>query len=407
MKVPDRLPELISRTRRLVPFAGGTAASLLNSLAIAVLYTRLAGPALYGVYQLAFAILAAGSILALAGSGSAATRAAARGRAAAWPLFRARLPFCFATSILFGAAAGIVELTGRSPLGPTLLVLAATIPLYVGADVYPAHLIGRRRWTDYLRFQLIVQGGTLAGVTAALLVAPGRPWLAVLTVVTVTGVVQTRGLVSLRPGAFAVADDVRYAREISTITLLSAVDARLDLLVTGALLGTREVGLVAIARTLPLLIRRVWEVLYQPFFVRMTAVGPAEAMTVARRFRVPLVAVLGSGSAVGIALTPVFVPLAFGGTGRDAVTLAQLLLGAVILAVVGFVDEVYLKAQGDIRRLRMIYVVLPITSLVFTPLLVYLFGINGIGIEALVVSAVYVVLATNLARRSVREATAR
>jgi O-antigen/teichoic acid export membrane protein len=402
----EGLPELLRRTRRLTPLAAANAASMLNSLAIAVLYTRLAGPGLYGVYQVAFAILGVVGILAVAGSGTAASRAAAQGRAAAWPLFRARLPFCFATSLGLAATAAVIELVDASALAPALLALAATIPLYLGADVYPAHLIGRGLWTAYLRFQLLVQGGILVGVSGALLADRRSPWLAVLAVGAVTGAIQAHGLARLRRGASAELSDLRYARQITGVAVLSALDARLDLLVAGALLGAREAGLVAIARTLPTLVRRTWEVLYQPFFVRMAAVGPIDAMEVARRFRRALVGVLGGASAVGIALAPIALPLVFGEASRDAVTLTQLLLGAVILMVVGFLDEVLLKAQGDIRRLRLVYVVLPVTSLVFTPLLVSLYGINGIGLEAILVAAVYVVLVTNLSRRSVAEAVA-
>jgi O-antigen/teichoic acid export membrane protein len=87
---------------------------------------------------------------------------------------------------------------GNAKLGAALLGISFTIPLFLGADVYPAFLLGKKRWRSYLRFQLIVQGGTVIGVAGALLLAPREPWLAVLAVAAFTGIAQFAGLWPLR-----------------------------------------------------------------------------------------------------------------------------------------------------------------------------------------------------------------
>jgi O-antigen/teichoic acid export membrane protein len=374
---------------------------MVNSLLIAILCARLASVTYYGVYQLTFAILAVLGLVALASSGAAVTRAAAQGRTVAWPVFRARVPYCVATSMLLVCSGAVLYLSGNSQLGASLLAISVTIPFFLGADVYPAYLLGERRWMDYLRFQLAVQTATAVAVAGAVVVAPGDPWVAVFAVGTITGVVQFARLWLLRAVTSPAERDIAYAKQVTALSVLPAIDGRLDILVTGALLSAREAGLVAIARSLPLLTKRVWEVLYQPFFVKMSAIGPLENLRVVRRYRLPLFAVLGSGSLVAAALAPVLIPAVFGVGGRGAVTLAQLLLIATAVTVFGLLDEVLLRAQGDLRRLRIVLVVLPVISMVAMPVLVYLLGIDGVGVEAVIVAIVYVSLVRRLAARSV------
>jgi O-antigen/teichoic acid export membrane protein len=385
----------------LTPLVGAYAASLVNSLLIAILSTRIAGVEYYGIYQLTFSILAVVGIVSLVSSGAAVTRAAAQGRSVAWRLFCARLPYCLATSLLLVCGALVLFEAGNTTLGAALLGISFTIPLFLGADVYPAFLLGKKRWRSYLRFQLIVQGGTVIGVAGALLLAPEEPWIAVLAVAAFTGIAQFAGLWPLRREATSAKEDIRYAKEVTLLSVLPAVDGRLDIVVVGALLSAKDAGLVAIARSLPLLTKRVWEILFQPFFVKMSAVGPQENLRIVRRYRALLFLTLGSASLIGALVAPVLLPVIFGKDGRGAVTLAQLLLLSTALTVLGLLDEVLLRAQGDIQRLRVVYVALPAISILTLPLLVYFFGIKGVGLEAVLVAATYVVLLRRLSAQSV------
>ncbi len=385
-------------TRRAVaPVGLASLVSTLNSLGISVLYARLAGPAQYGVFQLTLAIVGLAGIVALAGSPSSATRAAAQGRAAARGLFRARLPYAFAAAALLGAAGGVLWIVRQDALGPGLIAAAAVLPLFVGGDVYPAHLIGARRFGDFLLFQLVLQASTLLAVLAAVALAPGSPWLAVLAIGGLTGLVQLRGLVRLPPHPLDLGD-LAYARRLTVLTILTTLDVRLDILLAGFLLGPRDASFVAVARTLPTLGKRIWEIVYQPLFVRIASLGEADALREARRLRWPILAVLGGFAAAGAAIAPWLIPALYGPPFRTAVHLSQLLLLATALIAAGYPEEVFFKAHGRFRELTRIYTILPLLSFAALPPLILTLGIIGIGVEALLVAVVYIALIVWLAR---------
>ena len=336
-------------------------------------------------------------VLALAGAPSAATRAAAQGRPAARALFFVRLPYATAAAAALGIAAGILALARPSPLSAALGVGALVLPLFVGGDVYPAHLIGSKRFGTYLRFQLLVQTLTLLAVVAAVAADPHAPWLAVAAVGGLTGIVQLRGLARL-PHRRLEAGDLAYAKKLTALAMLAVVDVRLDILLSGFVLGAREASFVAVARTLPTLGKRIWEVGYQPLFVRLSELGEREALQRARRLRWPILAVLGTFAAVGVLAVPWLIPAVYGHRFHGAVHLSQLLLVAMVLMAAAYPEEVFFKAHGRFDRLTRVYVTLPVISFALLPPLVLLLGLTGIGVEALLVAAVDVVMILWLAR---------
>lgn len=365
--------------------------SMLNSIGISIVYARVAGPASYGTYQLALTVVGLASVAAFGGAASAATRAAAQGRPAARALFRLRLPYALATAAVLAAPVAALAILRPGPLSAGLAAGAVVLPLMTAGDVYPAHLVGSRRYGDFLRFQVVLQTTTLVGVVAAVVVAPDAPWLAVLAIGALTGLLQVRGLASL-PASDVDPVDVAYARKITALSILTTIDVRLDILVAGFLLGPREAGLVAVARTLPTLGKRVWEVLYQPLFVRVAAAPEHDALQYVRRVRWPLLGVVGGFAVVAMLLVPWLIPALFGSSFRSAVHLSQLLLAATALTVAGYPEEVFFKAHGRFDRLTRVYIVLPLVSFATLPPLVLLFGIVGIGVEALLVAVVYLIL---------------
>jgi O-antigen/teichoic acid export membrane protein len=388
---------LARRSLVLGPLAAASAASLLNSLAIAVVFARLGGADGYGMYQMALAATSIAGFLALSGSATAAMRAAAQGRKAAWPLFRARLPFCLAASGAVGATGVVVVLAGNRALGLAFCAAAATLPLFLGADVFPAQLVGERRYAVYFRFQLAVQTASALGVVAALVAAPGSPWLAVLAMTGLTGLLQLGGVLPQRRSGSAAAGDLSYARRMTGISVLSAVDTRLDVLLAGSLLGASQAGVVAVARIFPSLVKNLWLVLNQPFFTALASGTLAHGFSLARRYRVPLFAALAGASAVGAAVAPWAVPRIFGSEFHDSVGVAQLLLVGTALGVTVYLDHLLIRAQGDLRRDATIQILLALTSLVALPPLILLLGVYGVGVEAVLASAVYVAAVRYLA----------
>jgi O-antigen/teichoic acid export membrane protein len=345
-------------------------------------------------------------VLTLSGSGTAVMRAAAQGRRAAWPLFRARLPFCLAGSAVLLVAAAVFAATGRGPTAAALTAAAVWLPLYLGADVYPQELLGERRYSRYLVFQIVLQTATALAVIAALLVARHRPWLAVAAFTGATGVIQLAGLLSVRRGARVDAVDRTYAGRMTAITVLAAIDPRLDILLTGLLLGARDAGLVAVARTFPGLLKTLWTVLYRPFFVRMSAGSLEEGRALVRRYRVALAACFALATGIGIALAPFLIRVLFGARFESSATLTRLLLAGAFLSSLGFLELTLIRAQGDLRREGIVYIVLPIVSLVALPPLILVFGIDGVGIEAVAAGAVYWLLVRFLSPRISPQLTA-
>jgi len=391
------------RSFQITPLAASTCVSLLNSVAISTVYARVGGASAFGTYQIALGATAGLGILALSGAGTAATRAAAQGRNAAWPLFRLRLPYAFAAAAVLIGIGTAAAASGAGPLGAAIAAGGVTMPLHVGADVYPAQLLGQRRYVHYFLFQLVVQSLTLAAVVEAIVAAPHEPWMAVLGLTGVTGVLQFGGLLLSRRESDASGEDVHYARRITAVGILSGLAARLDIILTGALLGVHEAGLLGVARTLSGVMRRIWDTLNPIFFVKLAATTPRDGLRVASRYRLAVMLALGGPGIAGIAAAPVLVPFLFGDSFRPAVTVTQLLLGASVLAPVAYLEAVLLKAQGDLRRLGWSYVVLPLVSILAMPPLVWRVGLNGVGITAILVAAVSVLLYIPLARSSVAE----
>lgn len=389
----------LRRLRQLSPLGWATALSTLNSLVIAVVYARVAGAAAYGTFQLALALSAIAGIIAFGGAPTAAMRAAAEGRSIARALFRRRLPWCGLAAVVLGAVAATLLAAGNEPLAAAVLAAVLVLPATVGGDVVPAEILGSGRFRAYLRYQAGLQLVSAALVATAAVAAPDSPWLAVLALQASIGTWQLRALLRLPQPRPPTADDLRYARGLSGLNVLTNVDARLDIVLTGALLGSRETGIVAVARTIPLTMKHVWELLYQPIFNRLAASSREDAAVWIQAQRWKLVAVLGGMNVAAAALCPFLVPAVFGDQFDDAVLPAQLVLLAAALLTVGSLESVFLKASGRIRQLTILLVALPVSSLLVLPPALLVAGPAGIGIKALVVSAVHVALAIWLTRR--------
>jgi O-antigen/teichoic acid export membrane protein len=396
----SRIATRIAADRSATPFAylaGATAASVINSFIIALAFARLAGSSALGIYQTALAATGLIGFVAVSGSAGAATRAAAQDRPAAWPLFRRRIPYCLAGSAVSAAVAAYLVLRGADSAAAAFGALACTLPIFLGADVYPAHLLGRRQYHSYFKFQLAVQTTTVAGVLAALLVRPHDPWLALLAFTSLTGFLQLRGVLSLREGARAETRDFSYARGMSVVAVLGALSSRLDLLLVGSLLGARQAGLVAVARLFPALVKRAWEIPAPWFLTKMASGDGVDASTVANRYRIRVTGLLGAMAVLGIIAAPFAIPAFFGQDFAGAVTLTQLLLAAAAIGPFAFLDEVALRAVGDVRRLGLVYVVVPGVTLLSMPVLVLAFGILGVGMSAIASTATYVIVLRSFA----------
>jgi O-antigen/teichoic acid export membrane protein len=390
---------LLGHGRSAAHLVAATGASLANSFAIAILFAHLADAESYGVYQIGLAATGLAGVIALSGSATAATRAAAQGRPAAWPLFTARLPYCAAASgALALAGVTIAVLGGSAALGEALLAIAVTLPAYLGADVYPAQLLGERRYRAYLILQLGVQAATALGVAVALAVAPGEPWLALLALCGLTGGLYLVGVLRARRHASVAPEDVAYARRITIATALAAVSSRIDVLATGALLGARESGLVGIARLFSNALKRVWETVSPMLFVDLAVRDRQAGLRLAGRLRPWIFTGLAVPALAGIIAASWLVLALFGSEFEDATTVTQLFLLAAAIAPLGFPETVYLKAHGDVRRLSVSYVLLPLFALGVTPGLVFFYGLTGVGLASVATAIVSVALFVALPR---------
>lgn len=393
------LAPALGRLRQLSPLAWAAALSTLNSLIIAVVYARVAGAAAYGTFQLALALTAIAGILALGGAPTAVMRAAAEGRSIARALFRRRLPWCVLASVALAAGAAVLLAAGNEPLAAAVLAAVVVLPATVGGDVVPAEMLGAGRFRAYLRYQVGLQLTSAVLVAAAAVAAPDSPWLAVLALQASVGAWQLRALLRLPRPLPATDEDLRYARGLSGLNVLTNVDARLDIALTGLLLGARETGIVAVARTIPLAMKHVWELLYQPIFNRLASTPHEDALAWMHARRWKLMAGLGGLNVAAAALCPLVIPAVFGDEFRDAVLPAQLVLLAAALLTVGSLESVFLKATGRLRQLTILLVTLPVSSLLVLPPALVLAGPAGIGIKALVVALLHVTLAISLTRR--------
>lgn len=402
LPVPDSAGTVARGVRTMNPLAIASVVSGLGSLVIAVVYTRVAGAAAYGTFQMAVAAMAIVGPLTLSASAGAATRAAAQGRAAAWPLFRRRLPYCYGAALLLAGVGAVLLVNGNGQLGMALCAAAAFVPLQLGADVYPAHLLGRRRYRSYLAYQGILQPSTAAGVSLAVVVAPDRPWLAVLAAAGITGVGQFLPLLRMRGSGIAATDDHVYARRMTGISILAAVDSRGDVLLAGSLLGPVEAGLVGVARIVPMQAKRLWEIIYQPFFVEMAGREPRDALGLATRYRGLLVLTYGGVLGVAIIVVPWLIVPVFGPEFSDAVVVTQMMLVGGILMSLGAFEAVFLRAQGLLRELGIMYSVLPVATLISLPALILALGVAGVGVKAMLAGALSSTLAIVLAHRASR-----
>jgi O-antigen/teichoic acid export membrane protein len=375
------------------------AVSMANSVAITIAYARLGTAKSFGTYQLGIAAIATVAPLGLAGAAAAVTRGAAQGRSPAWPLFRYRFALCLAAGAALAVVGLAFALADRSSVAATLFVAGLMVPLFQGGDVYQAHLLGAREYARYFRFYATVQISTAAGVIAAVAALPDKPWLALLALTALTGAFQLRGLLSLRRAAVSSDADVRFAKRMTWITVLGAVDARLDILVVGALIGVKDVALVAVAQTLPTGLKRLWAAVIQPAFVRMSAEHATAARDVLRRNRGPALAGSVIVAAVGLVVAPAVIRTVFGSAYEESTTLAQLLFVAAAISSVGSLHETLLRAQDRLGRVAVIYVVLPLLSFISLPLLVGWLGIEGVGVEAIGVAIVYAAVATYFAEQ--------
>src|SRR6266508_3008845 len=93
---PRMRRRLIDRSFEIGPLALAGGASMTNSVVIVAAFGHLSSAAAFGTYQLALTAVGLIALIGISGSATAAMRAAARGEAAAFGLFRARLPYCVA-----------------------------------------------------------------------------------------------------------------------------------------------------------------------------------------------------------------------------------------------------------------------------------------------------------------------
>ena len=390
--------------RTAFPLAAATAISQANSLVILVALTHLGSPGTLADFRVAVSVVGIATIVSLPGLAVAVTRATARGDAVAYQLARRRVPWALLAAGGLTVVGASLVAGGRRSAGVSILAAALVFVPWSISDLIGAGLIGARRFGRYLKLQAFVQVGTAAWVVASLLVFPAAGWVLVTGYFGVTAVVQAAALLRQPRQADhgAVQEAYGYGKRLSLIGVLSSIDLQLDVLLTAALLSRADVALLAVARAGAQLFKAIWFLVAQAHISRLAAADEQKSRRAGIRLGFLATGGFLAVGALSAALCPTVVPMIFGSGYEGAVPVAQLLLLAPGIAGLGAALELHLKAQARIRKLWVLNTIKPLTSWVCLPIALLVFGLIGVGIEALAIAALYSVLATWLAVRPSR-----
>jgi len=396
--------------RTAAPLASATLVSQLNSIVILLALTHLGTQGMLADYRLALSAVGVATIVALPGAATAVSRSAAAGHSVAFELARRRLAWAFVGAAGLALTAAVLLVISRRSTALAVLAAAAVFVPWVVSDLAGAHLIGTRRFSTYLRLQLVVQTATALWIAIALLVEPGDAWALVAGYLGVTALVQGSALLRLprRPDTDALRDCYRYGKRLSRINVLSAIDLQLDVLLTAVLLSRPDVALLAVARTGGQFMKALWYLVAQANIGRFSTLREDDSRHAALVLGLWLTPVFALICGISAALCPWVVPAIFGQSYAGAVTVAQLLLLVPVVGAVGACLELHLKAHAGVRELYILHIVKPVSSFVCLPIAIWTLGLVGVGIEALLIAALYTVLTAVLVLgHHLRQRTAR
>lgn len=408
----SRASSLNATLRRTVaPLGAATVVSQVNSILILLALTNLGTLDTLADFRLALSAVAIATIVALPGAAVAVARAVARGQDVTFAIARRRVPWSVAGAAGLAVTGAVLMLLGRGSTGLAVAVAGIVFVPWSVSDLAGAHLIGARSFPRYLRLQAVVQSSTVAWVVLAVTLGHGRAWLIVLGYLGLTAVAQAFVLVRLqRTVDQAALDECHlYGKRLSKIGVLSSIDLQLDVLLTAALLSKPNVALLAVGRAGGQFLKATWYLVSQANIGRLAALDETESRSVSMRLAVALTAVYALIGVVAAALCPWVVPFVFGEDYAGAVPVAQLLLLVPAVSATGSCLELHLKAQARVRELYVLHLVKPLASAALLPLALVLFGLVGVGIEALVIAVLYTILTTALVygKRAQRSAASR
>jgi O-antigen/teichoic acid export membrane protein len=384
--------------RTAAPLGAATVVSQLNSILILLALTNLGTLDTLADFRIAISAVAIASIVALPGAAVAVARSVARGQDVAFAIARRRIPWAVVGAAGLAITGAVLAAIGRGSTGFAIAVAGLVFVPWSVSDLAGAYLIGARAFPPYLRLQAVVQTTTVAWVVLAVTVGHGRAWLIVLGYLSLTAVAQAVVLLRLRRTEDRVAVDEchRYGKQLSRIGALSSIDLQLDVLLTAALLSKPNVALLAVARSGGQFMKATWYLVSQANIGRLAALHENESRRESVRLAVALTAVYTLVGVVAAGLCPWVVPFVFGEGYAGAVPVAQLLLLVPAVSATGSCLELHLKAQARVRELYVLHLVKPLTSAVLLPLALVLFGLVGVGIEALVIAVLYTILTLTL-----------
>jgi O-antigen/teichoic acid export membrane protein len=389
-----------------VPLAAATVISQANSIVILIALTHLGAPGTLADFRVAVSVVGLATIVALPGVAIAVTRATARGHSVAYQLSRRRVPWALLAAGGLAVTGACLVAGGRQSTGVAILAAAVVFAPWSVSDLIGADLIGARDFRRYLGIQALVQICTAAWVVGTLLAIPAAAWMLVVGYFGVTSLVQGAVLVRLprRADPEAVREAYAYGKRLSLIGVLSSIDLQLDILLAAVLLSRVDVALLAVARAGAQLFKAVWFLIAQAHVGRLAALDEHESRIAGAKLGFLVTGGFLAAGAVSAALCPTVVPLLFGSQYKEAVPVAQLLLLAPGIAGLGSALELHLKAQARVRSLWVLHTVKPLTSWVLLPTALVLFGLIGVGIEALAIAALYTMLTMWLVVRPSRSA---
>lgn len=396
------------------------------AFAVAVTLARMLGPAGYGVYAFALAVLMIVALPAQVGLPQLVVRETAKAQADGdWGLMRGLWRWSNRTVAFFSglALAGVVAvlwLADMSPRLETLAIGAALIPLIALGNLRAASLRGLRRVVlgqlpeSVIRpvvLLAILLGAAGLGLDAHL----SQPHAAMAVYVAAAATAFVAGAAMLhrfRPAEVVCAatrtTSTKWRQAVlplAMITGLQLINNQADIIVLGIFRSDAEVGVYRAVFQMALLVlfgMQAMSQMLQPHFARLYRQGDMD--------RLQRLVTLSARAILTLALPPVLAFVFFGGDllawvfgdayRAGAAALAILAVGQGLKAVMGTALSL-LNMTGNEKVVAQLGVVAVITNIVLNFGLVPLYGLVGAAIATAVSSAIWFVLMSRMTRKKI------
>ena len=285
----------------------GQAASLVFSLALAIIFGHYASQDTYGNYKYILSVASVLGVLSLSGLGTAVVRAVARGEEGALSQgFRLSIKWSGALLAVGVVAAAYYWLAGNHFVTISLVVATVTLPFINGFSLYDAFLTGRREFRLDTLFLIGSTAFTAVALVATLFFTQRAIVLVAVYFVTNVATDFLWYVIASRRAANRATDPglARYGAHLSVMNLLEVAAEKIDSIAIFILLGPAPLAVYLYAIAMPEQFKGVTKSIANLSLAKFAARPLAEIKSsIGRRL---LVLGIGSGIATGayIAIAP-------------------------------------------------------------------------------------------------------